>query len=41
MSKEVKIELAFSILESLWIKGLLTDEEFNKAKDKIAITLSL
>lgn len=32
MNEELKEQMAFIMLERLWIKGLITDEEFSKAK---------
>lgn len=41
MDVSIKIALANAIAESLWMKGLISDIELKKIKDKNAESLSL
>lgn len=37
----ISLDLAYSIIEILWTKGLISDEEMAKIKENCAVTLSL
>ena len=37
----ISLDLAYAIIELIWTKGLISDEEMAKIKEKCAVTLSL